>query len=226
MNPLFSNKLFVNQIPIEQIEIGTNEKTLAISILGVNETERINNYPFHLIVYINTTPQIPILIRSNFIKFSNTGNQYLNFKESLLNLPDINFNNILFLTTTYRVFSSEQLSMIPTYHPNYLEANQEMNEFFSNSSGYFLYSHQLEQLYCMLTGCNYMEAITFRKDWNLKKPQARAKADKIIVSEGISLAKLIQQRSIENNSFVYNADFGGAYRLWKYIIDHLTKYDA
>ena len=71
-----------------------------------------------------------------------------------------------------------------------------------------------------------MEAITFRKDWNLKKPQARAKADKIIVSEGISLAKLIQQRSIENNSFVYNADFGGAYRLWKYIIDHLTKYDA
>ena len=80
MNPLLSNKLFVNQIPIEQIEIDTNEKTLAISILGVNETERINNYPFHLIVYINTTPQIPILIRSNFIKFSNTGNQYLNFK--------------------------------------------------------------------------------------------------------------------------------------------------
>lgn len=46
MNPLFSNKLFVNQIPIEQIEIGTNEKALAISIMGVDETERINNYPF------------------------------------------------------------------------------------------------------------------------------------------------------------------------------------
>ena len=71
-----------------------------------------------------------------------------------------------------------------------------------------------------------MEAITYRKDWNLKKPQSRAKADKIIVSEGISLAKLIQQRSIEINSFVYNANFGGAYRLWKYITDHLTKYDA
>ena len=225
MNPLFSNKLFVNQIPIEQIEIGTNEKTLAISIMGVDETERINNYPFHLIVYINTEPQIPILIKSNFIKFCNTGNQFITFKESLLNLSDLNFNNILFLTTTYQVFSSEQLSIIST-NPIYLEANQEMNEFFSNSSGYLLYTHQLEQIYCMLTGCNYMEAITFRKDWNLKKPQARAKADEIIISKGISLAKLIQQRSIENNSFVYNADFGGAYRLWKYITDHLTKYDA
>ena len=225
MNPLFSNKLFVNQIPIEQIEVGTNEKKLAISIMGVDETERINNYPFHLIVYINTEPQIPILIKSNFIKFCNTGSQFITFKESLLNLSDLNFNNILFLTTTYQVFSSEQLSIISTY-PNYLEANQEMNEFFSNSSGYLLYNHQLEQLYCMLTGCNYMEAITFRKDWNLKKPQARAKADEIIISKGISLAKLIQQRSIENNSFVYNADFGGAYRLWKYITDHLTKYDA
>jgi hypothetical protein len=225
MNPLFSNKLFVNQIPIEQIEIGTNEKTLAISIMGVDETERINNYPFHLIVYINTAQKIPILIKSNFIKFCNTGSQFITFKESLLTLSDLNFNNILFLTTTYQVFSSEQLSIISTY-PIYLEANQEMNEFFSNSSGYLLYTHQLEQLYCMLTGCNYMEAITFRKDWNLKKPQARAKADKIIVSEGISLAKLIQQRSIENNGFVYNADFGGAYRLWKYITDHLTKYDA
>ena len=76
MNPLFSNKLFVNQIPIEQIEVGTNEKKLAISIMGVDETERINNYPFHLIVYINTAPQIPILIKSNFIKFCNTGNQF------------------------------------------------------------------------------------------------------------------------------------------------------
>ena len=225
MNPLFSNKLFVNQIPIEQIEVGTNEKTLAISIMGVDETERINNYPFHLIVYINTVPQIPILIKSSFTKFCNTGNQFLSFKERLLNLSEQNFNNILFLTTTYQVFSSEQLSIMSTY-PIYLESNQEMNEFFSNSSGYLLYTHQLEQLYCMLTGCNYMEAITFRKDWNLKKPQARAKADKIIVSEGISLAKLIQQRSIENNSFVYNANFGGAYRLWKYITDHLTKYDA
>ena len=225
MNPLFSNKLFVNQIPIEQIEVGTNEKTLAISIMGVDETERINNYPFHLIVYINTVPQIPILIKSSFTKFCNTGNQFLSFKERLLNLSEQNFNNILFLTTTYQVFSSEQLSIMSTY-PIYLESNQEMNEFFSNSSGYLLYTHQLEQLYCMLTGCNYMEAITFRKDWNLKKPQARAKADKIIVSEGISLAKLIQQRSIEINSFVYNANFGGAYRLWKYITDHLTKYDA
>ena len=225
MNQLFSNKLFVNQIPIEQIEVGTNEKTLAISIMGVDETERINNYPFHLIVYINTVPQIPILIKSSFTKFCNTGNQFLSFKERLLNLSEQNFNNILFLTTTYQVFSSEQLSIMSTY-PIYLESNQEMNEFFSNSSGYLLYTHQLEQLYCMLTGCNYMEAITFRKDWNLKKPQARAKADKIIVSAGISLAKLIQQRSIEINSFVYNANFGGAYRLWKYITDHLTKYDA
>ena len=225
MNPLFSNKLFVNQIPIEQIEVGTNEKTLAISIMGVDETERINNYPFHLIVYINTVPQIPILIKSSFTKFCNTGNQFLSFKERLLNLSEQNFNNILFLTTTYQVFSSEQLSIMSTY-PIYLESNQEMNEFFSNSSGYLLYTHQLEQLYCMLTGCNYMEAITFRKDWNLKKQQARAKADKIIVSEGISLAKLIQQRSIEINSFVYNANFRGAYRLWKYITDHLTKYDA
>ena len=225
MNPLFSNKLFVNQIPIEQIEVGTNEKTLAISIMGVDETERINNYPFHLIVYINTVPQIPILIKSSFTKFCNTGNQFLSFKERLLNLSEQNFNNILFLTTTYQVFSSEQLSIMSTY-PIYLESNQEMNEFFSNSSGYLLYTHQLEQLFCMLTGCNYMEAITFRKDWNLKKQQARAKADKIIVSEGISLAKLIQQRSIEINSFVYNANFGGAYRLWKYITDHLTKYDA
>ena len=225
MNPLFSNKLFVNQIPIEQIEVGTNEKTLAISIMGVDETERINNYPFHLIVYINTVPQIPILIKSSFTKFCNTGNQFLSFKERLLNLSEQNFNNILFLTTTYQVFSSEQLSIMSTY-PIYLESNQEMNEFFSNSSGYLLYTHQLEQLFCMLTGCNYMEAITFRKDWNLKKQQARAKADKIIVSEGISLAKLIQQRSIEINSFVYNANFRGAYRLWKYITDHLTKYDA
>lgn len=219
MVKLFIDNGFIESLSIEQRIFGPNEKELVLKILGVKETEYINNYPYHLLVYLNSVAFLPII---KIAAYEIAGLQKLNldsFKQCLKMLPTINYDKLLFLTAIYPISRRQQFCDLINDDHKHIKL-PELDDFLASSFGYLIYAHQLEQLYCMLTGCNYMEAITFRKDWNLKRTKARERAKEISVSSGFYLSDLIQQRAIEKNQFVYNANFCGAYNLWAYFINN------
>ena len=225
MTKLFIDNRFIESLSIEQRIFGPNEKELLIKILGVKEAEYINNYSYHLLVYLNSAKFLPIIKIAGSEIASLQKLSVDSFQQCLKMIPAINYDNILFLTTIYSISRRPHLRYLINDDQKHIKLT-ELDDFFASSFGYLIYAHQLEQLYCMLTGCNYIEAITFRKDWNLKRPKARESAKEISVSSGFYLSDLIQERAIEENQFVYNANFGGAYNLWTYFINNTEKHES
>jgi hypothetical protein len=135
-------------------------------------------------------------------------------KTCILNTPKLDFNKLLFIVSVFAVrpnlksvlFNENQFPLI-------------IDTWLSDTNGYIFYSHQLEQLYCMLTGANYMEAISFRKDWNLKRTSTIRRAQNIMLNNALTLADALQQKTVDANQFVFNANYSGAYKLWHYIIE-------
>lgn len=215
----------IKTLPIEQQIFGPLEKMAALDIVGTGAEEQINNYPYHQIIYINKEKPIPIISISRFVAFNKSLiKQQPTFKQCLLKLPEINFGFLLFLTTAFQVIDSLRICDIIQSKKKRL-AIPLLEQWLVNSFGYLIYAHQLEELYGMLTGCNYMEAITFRKDWNLKRPKSREIATLLPISPGIFLSDLLQQNTIEENQFAYNANFSGAFQLWQYMNQPNVNYE-
>ncbi len=207
-----SVKLLKN-LPIQQEIISAEEKEWLLDIAGPQYEEQINNYPFHQLIYISSDKPIPIMLLSGYKPFNkNTPS----FKDCLLELPAVNYEYLLFLTSLYPVIDPARLIVIIQSYGFHCEV-PIIDKWLESSFGFLAYAHQLEQLYCMLTGCNYMEAVTFRKDWNLKRPKTREIANRLLISPKLNLSDLMNLNSIENNQFVYTANYSGGFKLWQYI---------
>lgn len=172
-------------------------------------------YPYHQTFCIKDMNLIPIIVQSS-LEF-NKPLPFINidsFKQSLKLCNQPSFGEVLFITTIYE----KQLINDSTFTNNNFESIPLIDELLTDSFGYLAFAHQMEQLYCMLTGCNYMEAVSFRKDWNIKRPKARELANSIFISADFTLANLLQERCLENNQFVFNANFYGSHQLWSQLI--------
>ncbi len=208
-----------NQI-IEQSEfvqrfITPNDKELLTRLFGDASIETICSYTHHIVVYINSDEQpIPLILLSGAATISTFNKDMTLLKTCILNTPKLDFNKLLFIVSVFAV------------RPNLKSVLFNENQFrfiidtwLSDTNGYIFYSHQLEQLYCMLTGANYMEAISFRKDWNLKRTSTIRRAQNIMLNNALTLADALQQKTVDANQFVFNANYSGAYKLWHYIIE-------
>jgi len=127
-------------------------------------------------------------------------------------LKESSFNQCLLLSSLYYKQTSEQLCALLN-KINHFVANSFWDEWLSNSFGILLYHHQLEQIYSMLTGASYTDAIDFRKQWNKKTIESREIASSIPVDKDKTLASFIESRTADYNSFTYSANFQGAYNL-------------
>lgn len=217
------NPLLVD-IPIIQKVFGPEDSLMVNKILNdlSGSQQYTSESPYHFIVYIDGENPSPIIWIQGSKKLLEYEKRVPTFKESLLQLTQFDFDTILFLTTLYGAYGK----MDPLYlmkSSNKLSSIPNVDDFLKNSFGYLLYSHQFEQLVCMLTGMSYNEAILFRKDWNKKKVSVRLATKEILVTDKIMLHQLISERTVEENQFVFNANFRGAYVLWNYINSRLLK---
>ena len=93
----------------------------------------------------------------------------------------------------------------------------QLDEILKPTYGYILYAHQFEQIYSKLPSNSNYDIVTLRKDWNKKKPEAIAFVKQIKISDGFSFYDLVLERTVEENHFVWNANFKGANLLWGYL---------
>lgn len=172
-------------------------------------------HPYHHILCIKDMDFIPIIVLSS-LEFNKSlpSINIDSFKQSLKLCNQPSFAEVLFITTIYE----KQSITDSTFTNNNFEPIPLIDELLTESFGYLAFAHQMEQLYCMLTGCNYMEVVSFRKDWNIKRPKARELANSIFISADLSLAPLLQERCLEKNQFGFNANFHGSYQLWSQLI--------
>ncbi|MEI6184826.1 MAG: hypothetical protein WCP61_09865 [Chitinophagia bacterium] len=203
----------VKSLPIKQQIFSTEENVGLIEIAGSEYEEQIRNYPYHQLIYINMDKPIPITLLSGHKPFNRNRPS---FRDCLLKLSSVNYEYLLFLTSLYPIIDPARLMVIIQFVES-RPVVPVIDQWLESSFGFLVYAHQLEQLYCMLTGCNYMEAITFRKDWNLKRPKSREIADCLHISPKLYLSNLMKQNSIEDNQFVYSANYAGAFKLWQHL---------
>lgn len=211
MKKHYTGKGAASFLDFEQRIFKPKDNLLLKKIMGPEEGDRLSHYPYTFLVYLKADENVPIICISGY---QNDFENLPSFKKILSTFPVINFNSLLFLATVFGKATNLKWEKIAQTNASGRKASH-LDDFFKESFGQIVYAHQLEQLYCMLTGCNYMEAITFRKDWNLKRPIARSAAKHIEIADGLTLANFLDQRTLDENQFVYNANFGSAYHILK-----------
>lgn len=214
-------KQIIEQTSFVQRVVTPNDKELLMHLFGEVHREKIYSYTHHIVVYIHTDEQpIPFIVLSGSENISEFKIEMTMFKARLLSLPKIDFNSLLFIVSVFSVRPNLQSVLFKKNRSPVI-----IDTWLKETNGYVFYSHQLEQLYCMLTGANYMEAIGFRKDWNLKRKSAIHLAQKTKVNDTFTLADALQQNTVDPNQFVFNANYSGAYSLWNYL-QHQSKEDS
>ena len=208
----------LTNIPIIQKHLGYTPEEIdeLKTILSKSSWEDSDeDYPFYDIIYLQQDNNISPILFTAQNPFPEQA--YLNkpsFKEMLLLLPEYNFATVLLLCSLYARIDPSQM---PSVKLTTCTSVPVLDDFLKDTFGYLIYAHQLEQLYCMLTGSNYSEAAKFRRNWNKKVPEVRLAGTSIEIIPGYTLAQCIEERTLEESQFMYNANFAGGYSLWKQI---------
>lgn len=200
----------------QQVFTPVNKHLLKTNFKLSEEIERVEHYPYHFIASLNEKDPTPLIWLSayQYDTISFAGKELLDHCLTLL--PNLNYESLVFLLTSFIYVRPSNFKNL--IHPAFkLQVLDPVDQLLQNSFGYVLYTYQLEQLYMMATGCNYMEAIGFRKDWNRKIPTARDQAANIILYKNISLASIIADRSPDIHQFMFTPHLNAALRLWKHI---------
>jgi hypothetical protein len=137
-------------------------------------------------------------------------------KEVLMQLADLNFDSILFALTLYGTASNQNpLDIINSSQK--FKSIPLIDDILKPTNGYILFAHQFEQIYSRIPSASEIEIVTLRKDWNKKKPEAIEIIKQTEIIPGLSFYDLLIERTIEENHFVWNANFKGAKLLWDYL---------
>jgi hypothetical protein len=202
---------------LHQKIFGTYRNEQLLRILREYDPSTVQSYTYHLVVYVND--QLPGRIIHVAGDESQLGrlNKFPKLSELLALFPEPTFDNCLLIST---IFPIDPWYLFKRNKECFLhnQKSPEISKILSGTRGLLIYAHQLEQIYCMLTGRPYPEAISFRKDWNLKRPSSRQKASELYLTKDYTLADLLNEATINEDQFVYNANFSGAYRLLKYLL--------
>ena len=206
---------WLESIPIEQKCFSVNEKYEAKKLLSLIYLEELTEeYDNHCIVFIKDNIPIPIINISSDSSIRQSIEDK-NFKKTLLELPEITYESLLLFTSLFFKVENHKLINLFQYKNNLPPV--ELEYLFKDSFGYLIYSHQLEQLYMMITNCGLEEAVDFRRSWNKKNALTRIASQQILINNNYSLYDFIYEFTIDENRFVYHANFGAAHRLWSYI---------
>lgn len=177
----------------EEIVNSNDTQHLFYSFLLVyNKTHNINPNDIWVHIVYAIEPEL-IIFSISYIQ-KNTVLPKKSFKYYLLKTNPNSFNELLYLVTLYPHFCFEEDLDWFSNKPN----NSELiSSYLSKSKGKLVYHYQLEKMYLSLTNSSIEDAIAFRKSINLKRKSAFQEAKLILLPNGESLMKSIEELSIK-----------------------------
>lgn len=207
------NKNQIIDLPLTQKIIQLEKSNSEVN----DSTDEVNDsFLYEFLISIDLPKPIVLLHSKGGESLSSRVSQLPPLKELLSHLPELNYDSILFALTFYRTISKcNPIDIIN--NSKAFKTKPLLSDILKPTYGYILYAHQFEQIYSKLPSTSEIEAITLRKDWNKKKPEAIEYVKQIKISDGFSFYDLVLERTVDENYFVWNANFKGAYLLWKYL---------
>jgi hypothetical protein len=202
----------------EQVWNAGKYDTLIRILKRPDVVERVHKYPYQKLLYLDKENPIPL------IWISSTEQEKVNSKQTFIEilntLPVIKCESLLFALTCYQQFNDQDFNQILNKSKEFLKVPPVLANLLSPSFGYLVYAHQLEQIYTMLTGASSTEAITFRKDWNIKRRTTREMVSNIIIDDKSNLMTLINNRALDQKHFFcFHAPWRSAYHLYMHIFN-------
>ena len=213
------NKDIINALPLVQKYFGLKESKSDTNTLETDNMDSISNYVSgnEFLIYLDfQRPSILVRSRGGNTLSARVA-QLPPIKKVLLQFPELNFDAILFTLTLYgTVSNSNPLEIIS--NSKTFKSIPLIDDILKPTNGYILYAHQFEQIYSRIPSDSEIEIVTLRKDWNKKKPEAIELVKQTNITPEISFYDLLIERTIEENHFVWNANFKGAKNLWNNLI--------
>jgi hypothetical protein len=195
---------------IEEIILGPESREQAIQLLGESHRELINGHLWHYIAFAGENKR-PIIHQA-----SSDSNIVVRPRVSLVNhlekSKSLCVEDLLYICTFYPILLPESFGQVKQKM-----AKQSLPSILLKilkiGKGYLLYYHQIEVIFSALTNKSHLEAIQFRRDWNLKKEYTRKMAGNIIISRDYSLLDFILDHALNDSLHFYQANYYGAYTL-------------
>jgi hypothetical protein len=212
------DKKLIDSLPLIQQYFGIKESKSVMNLLGNDYWEDINDdlSRNEFLIYLDL-PKPKVLLRIKGGKsLAERAAKLPNVKEVLMHLPEINYDSILFILTLFGFFGDlDPLQKIKD--GNRFESIGSLDDILKPTFGYLFYAHQFEQIYSHIPSVNQKEVVSLRKDWNKKNSEAIELVKQTEIKPGYSFYDLLMDRTVEENHFVWNANFKGANHLWNYI---------
>lgn len=207
------NNTQITELPLSQKLIKLEKSNSEMDALS-NEVNVEYSYEFLICIDL---PKPIVLIRSKGGEsLSSKVSQLPPLNEMLSHLPELNFDSILFALTFYSTISNQNPIELISNSKRF-KSIPTLEDILKPTYGYILFAHQFEQIYSRIPSTSEYDIVTLRKDWNKKKLEAINIVKETKISVGLSFYDLVLERTIEENHFVWNANFKGANLLWGYL---------
>ncbi len=193
------------------------EKLFQKTYEELNYRER--QFPYNYFIFIDLPEPIVILHTQGVEFLEQRANQHYSFKDAVLELPEINYASLLFLSTLYQIITDTNPTNLIAEGKKF-EPVFGMQDLFQETYGYLIYSHQTQALICRNSYYSFKDAYFMIRGWNAKRPCKIEKMRKIQIESDVSLTKFIKERSISENQFLLNPNYVGAQKIWNYILIH------
>jgi len=158
------------------------------------DAEEAAKYPHIQAIYLNTEP--PAILMGT--RSQEPTKERTPFKEYLSQFDPKSLFDYAYVLDTYRlrVFQrSEQEQLGGELIPTFESLGPCVDEILASSHGILLWHHQLEQMY-LLCELDQSAALQFRKGILAKKQTVFQQGENLIVSQGLTLTEVIDQRMI------------------------------
>ena len=201
----------------EQVWNAGKYDTLIRILKRPDAVERVNQYPYHKLLFLDKEEPIPLI----WISSTEQGKVSIeqSFIEMLHALPTINYDSLLFALTCYQHFNDQHFNQILNNSKHLIKYLPVIDNLLTPTFGHLVYAHQLEQIYIMLTGVSSTEAIAFRKDWNIKRRSTREMVSDILIDDNLNFMNLINSIALDQKHFFcFHAPWRSAYLLYMHLL--------
>lgn len=208
----------IKELPLVQKYSDAAERNSVMKLLGLdyNDSMPVDSFKNEFLIYLNLAKPIILLrirgSKSMALKYENLPD----IKDVLMQLPELSFDSILFTLSLYGVVTDKNIFEFISQSKK-IKSIPLIDDILKPTYGFVLFAHQFEQIYSRIPSSSDLEVITLRKDWNKKKPEAIEIVKQTEIMKGLSFYDLLMERTVEENHFVWNANFKGAKLLWEYL---------
>jgi len=171
----------------------------------------------HYFIYIQDAR--PIVLAHEFGNYDirEVTEKIPNFQMTLSQLPEINYDSLLFALTLLRNWRDiDPIALI--HESKKFERYPEFDDLLSPTYGYIVYKTQLEQLIARLSDNRNINPEQHRKGWNKKLHTTIDFLKTFRIRDQFSLTDLLIERTIEENHFVWSPNYRGAQLLYNHLL--------